>query len=543
MRILRFIRLWRKLGLSIELTDAALSALYPKGAPPGRATGAQASMGVDAAFVTLLSRLGYLLEAVELLSLTPERDLQPLLACWAPIETHGRKSLYRKMFLSPSLMHKDDVFQEDPSGDVLAGKLKLFDHEAALCSALHLRGPEFNLIAEELGFDKTTPLTLENVTEIYRRGWLARTLHISVVEFLALIQCTGLNPFAPLEPEPSAGKAESDVVREAPMIRFIRLTQAMRDASVKPTQALYLLWNRDISGKSAPAQRVVNDLARMLRANFQAVETQFALVDDPKGETAKSLMTLVYGSDATEFFFSLLEGTLDLSVQYAAPLHELSEAVVGASQGHLVYDDLRKALSFKGVFDEKTTLPALAAAAAGDEPLLKALAALAKKTHRTVDPFFASNPNLKPLYTAYVASTDPAPEKRKTFLAEVLRDLKPRRKEEQALATITAVAGNDATFAAASDRAVLAAAADAARAALADFTASENYGLTARFYTSNDPAGVPDRTEASAPLSYGPDGAQISPGALTAGSPPRGAVSSTRRKLVFTTSPSSWRRA
>ncbi len=40
-------------------------------------------------------------------------------------------------------------------------------------SALELRGPEFNLIADALGFDKATPLTLENVSEIYRRGWLA----------------------------------------------------------------------------------------------------------------------------------------------------------------------------------------------------------------------------------------------------------------------------------------------------------------------------------------------------------------------------------
>ncbi len=100
-----------------------------------------------------------------------------------------------------------------------------------------------------------------------------------------------------------------------------------------------------------------------------------------------------------------------------------------------------------------------------------------------------------------------------------MKDLKPRRKEEQALATITAVAGSDATFAAAllRDRAVLAATADAARAALADFTELENLGLTARFYSSNDPAGVPDRTEASALLAHAPDGAQKSPAGADGG--------------------------
>ncbi len=74
-------------------------------------------------------------------------------------------------------------------------------------------------------------------------------------------------------------------------------------------------------------------------------------------------------------------------------MHGLSATVVSAGQGRLLYDDLRKSLSFKGMFDEKTALPPLATAAAGEEPLLKAFAALAKKTRQTIDPFFASNPN------------------------------------------------------------------------------------------------------------------------------------------------------
>ena len=102
------------------------------------------------------------------------------------------------------------------------------------------------------------------------------------------------------------------------MLRFIRLVQAIRDAGVKPAQAIYLLWNLDISGKSAPTDSVVFGLARALRADAAAVESQFALVDDPNGSIAKNLMALVYGSDTADFFFSLLDGSLSVSAPYAA---------------------------------------------------------------------------------------------------------------------------------------------------------------------------------------------------------------------------------
>ena len=105
------------------------------------------------------------------------------------------------------------------------------------------------------------------------------------------------------------------------------------------------LWNRDISGKSAPTDNVVFGFARALRADAAAVESQFALVDDPNGSIAKNLMALVYGSDTADLFFSLLDGSLSVSAPYARPQAALPDAVVSASQGRLAYDDLRKLLT------------------------------------------------------------------------------------------------------------------------------------------------------------------------------------------------------
>src|ERR1019366_9206333 len=451
LRLLRFIRLWRKLGLSIPQTDAIITALYPAIMALDGANEAADLKRLDAGFTTLLSRIGFLYQVLELLSLSTEHDLPALLACWAPIGTDGRKSLYAKMFLSPSVLRQDQVFAEDPGGNVLQGAAKLLDHEPALRSALHITGTEFTVITDALGYGATTPMTLDNVSAIYRRGWLARTLRTTAVGLLALIQCTGIDPSARLALEvPPAGATPSTTPRRPPpMIQFIRLLQALRDANVKPGQALYLVWNRDISGKSAPTDAAVSGLVRSLRADAAAIESQFALADDPKGDIAKGLVALAYGADTTDFFFALLEGTFNVSTSYAQPDPDLPEAVVTASQGRLTYDDLRKVLTYAGFLDEATTLLALNVAAVGNAPLLSALAALSKANRRAIDPFFASNKSLQAPYAAYVASSEPAPVKRKALLSAILPDLKRHKREEQALATVTAAAGTDPTFASA----------------------------------------------------------------------------------------------
>ena len=74
-----------------------------------------------------------------------------------------------------------------------------------------------------------------------------------------------------------------------------------------------------MSGTSAPAPVEVTSLAFSLRADFAAVQAQFTLQDDPDGSIAQNLMTLVYGSTASAFFFGLLNATFTTSVPYSAP--------------------------------------------------------------------------------------------------------------------------------------------------------------------------------------------------------------------------------
>ena len=379
----------------------------------------------------------------------------------------------------------------------------LFGHEPALCAACNVTSAEFGLITTALGFDPSTPLTLANVSTLFRYGWLAHTLGLSVREFLLLREWTGLDPFSSIDPgtPPPA---------EPPVIRFIRLLGAFATAGLTTAQALYLIWNQDISGISAPPLTTVTGLALALAADFAAVDAQFTLQVDPDGSIAQKLMTLVYGATISATFFGLLNNTTTTSVGYSTPPGQqtLPQPVLDASTGRLSYDNLGKQLTFAGLLDTGTQIAidaAVTASAPDVAALTTAVANLATASQQAVGPFFTTYPELLPLYTAYVASADPVQDKRNTLLASFLPILQQKRKQEQALAAISSAAGTDPSFASAllQDPTILHADADATQAAVTDLVAIENQGLSAQFFLSNNPASTPDQIFDSVPvLSY-----------------------------------------
>src|SRR5262249_26389464 len=80
VKLIRFIRLWRKLGLSVAQTDDILAALYPPADVPTSANDAANLSLLDTGFRTLLPRLGFLFQVMNRLNLTPD-SLPQLLAC------------------------------------------------------------------------------------------------------------------------------------------------------------------------------------------------------------------------------------------------------------------------------------------------------------------------------------------------------------------------------------------------------------------------------------------------------------------------------
>jgi hypothetical protein len=492
IRLLRFIRLWKKLGWTIEQTDKAITALYPTDQVPDGSDDNADLQKLDTGFLTLLPRLGVLKRVIDSLDLNPKTDLLPMLACFAPIDTYGAAALYRRLFLNPALLRQDAKLADDGYGNFLDGSEKLLKHEQVVRAAFTLAGDEFQRICDALGFDADTPLTVENISAVFRRIWLARKLKLSVQEFLLLARFSGLDPFAAID---AANPA---------MLLFVKLVNRLRAIGLKPSQALYLIWNQDISGKSAPDAGQINEFARSLRAGFAAVESEFVIVEDSDGQIARARMALVYDGAATDLFFGLLNDTLVSDVQYGHGQAALEPSIRAAALDRMAYDDFRKRLSFSGVMT-KSVYDALNAVPGVTAKFTAAVKGLYEENQKVVAPFFARYPELQPLYDVYVASTDPAEKKRSDLLAKFLPELKRRRKRQQALQAVSAAAKANADVAGAllGVAAVLHAATDAARPALDDLTGIEQPGLAAQFFLRDTASGVVDKArDAEARLDY-----------------------------------------
>jgi hypothetical protein len=212
VRLIRFIRLWKKLGWTIEQTDKAITALYPVDQVPTDPDDAVNLKRLDAGFLALLPRLGVVKRVIGALKLQPPRDLLPLLACFAPMDTHGATSLYRQMFLSPALLQQDGAFADNGFGAFLTDNAqKLTAHAEALRAAFQLTVDELSQITAAIRFDDNTSLgytptdqeltqllghppddeersflieylRTENISAVFRCGWLARKLTLSVAD-------------------------------------------------------------------------------------------------------------------------------------------------------------------------------------------------------------------------------------------------------------------------------------------------------------------------------------------------------------------------
>jgi hypothetical protein len=218
---------------------------------------------------------------------------------------------------------------------------------------------------------------------------------LTTIKYQPLRTFTGIDPFVmPDSPSPQ-------------IWRLIELVSHLRAASLKPVEALYLIWNQDISGRSAPDERQMLDLASGLRAGFAPLESEFAIADDPGGQTARARMALVYGNEATALFFGLLGNTLT-EVAYSHRRATLERPILDAASGRIAYNHSRRRLSFTGSLTLETR-NALKNVHVDGELVSQAfrdavdkLYELYEKNQKVIEPFFDRYPELRALYEAYV---------------------------------------------------------------------------------------------------------------------------------------------
>jgi len=112
LKINLFVRLWRKLGWSIEEIDRALQAFVPKNTPFDAAHLAQSPLK------TALIYLAHL-KALDGQVRVGKQGRLKLITLWSDLATTGKKPLYAQLFLTRSALKSDPVF-DDALGQYLS---------------------------------------------------------------------------------------------------------------------------------------------------------------------------------------------------------------------------------------------------------------------------------------------------------------------------------------------------------------------------------------------------------------------------------------
>lgn len=264
-RFHRFIRLWQKLGWSIDETDKAIMSLS---AMPGvivktppcqpKAVGDCHCENKQLQVLLHYNINPYLLHQLvavkKLLDLTG-LELLKLLTFWTDISTTGDPSLYARLLLTHNITGEDTVFQPDSDGNYLTATTAITAHLPVLMSAFNLLANDINaLLAQQ---PTLVNLTLDSVSFIYRYALLTKVLGLHMPDFLAAQPLFG-DPFT-----------NADTT-----LNFIQSWTKMDDAGFDYRQLNYVLQGIDNTKKPfTPTLITILQLAKSIFDGLNGIDT------------------------------------------------------------------------------------------------------------------------------------------------------------------------------------------------------------------------------------------------------------------------------
>lgn len=319
-RMQRLIRLWHKMGWTIDETDKALIGLSTS--PTSTTSGTFGDcdyVGFDAFQDTCTSVgsgqqdewncpdpvqipseitpdfLHQLVAVRKLLDLTG-LPLVKLLTFWADISTVGEHSLYASLFLTHNLLGIDKVFQSDANGNYLTQPAKESDHIPVLMAALSLKADDLAAITSFRQLPDS--LTLTVVSALYRYSLLARTLHVKVADLPEVIALFG-NPFK------NAYQA----------LTLFETWGKMEDAGFTFRQLDYIIRNHDDALRPiAPTKKTILQIAKMLYDGLNGIASDQPDIpadkkDDATDDLVRAKAGLLFEQGVVEQIIGLLDGT------------------------------------------------------------------------------------------------------------------------------------------------------------------------------------------------------------------------------------------
>lgn len=370
LRINLFVRLWRKLGWSIEETDRVLQAFVPKD------THFETTHLAQQPLKTALIYVAHLKELNEKLRLGKQGRIK-LITLWTDIATTGRKPLYAQLFLTRNVLKSDAVF-DHPLGKYLSAGGKIKDHVLALQSALGLTADDISRILVDAGTSfNTAELSLPHVSLLYRYAMLGKALKLSARDLIALKQLSGLDPFTQLHPKPLADTpvgvvpAKTAIEFDYPFtqtIRFVEVAAEVKESGLKIEDLDYLLRQRfDETGKyrSNPADTLA--LLKKLAEGVRAIRAEHTVpaAGGIGDEVLRQKLGLVLAPEVAARFLAMTNAAVEFTATTIGldPANKLLPETFSGEErirqlSYKEVPDKEQKLTFRGVLfeDQKTEL-------------------------------------------------------------------------------------------------------------------------------------------------------------------------------------------
>ena len=314
VRINLFVRLWRRLGWSIEETDRALQVLVPKNCPFDALDANLQKKPLGSALVYL----AHLKALDERLKLGVNGRLK-LLTLWSDIATTGNKPLYAQLFLGRVAAKATAAFENALGEYLTALNVPLVDHMVALQGAMGLTATDIEEVLRDAGLQlraggapPQAMLTLPNVSLLYRHALLAKALKIGMADLLTLRKLSGLDPFKALHADPLATLAEDHPFSQT--LAFVDLVDLLRAVGMKAGDVDALIRHRlDNTKLLRDDDGELLVLLKGLADGVQAIRAELAVPADPGSiseEVLLSKLGLVLAPEVANTFMSMLDGNL-----------------------------------------------------------------------------------------------------------------------------------------------------------------------------------------------------------------------------------------
>ncbi|PET30550.1 hypothetical protein CN518_20215 [Bacillus anthracis] len=369
-RIHRFIRLWRKLGWTIDEIDQAimgLSEVQPQSTSPGDDRGESICVDCfedychegdcdDCEEDTVILGLDinpnliHQIVAVKKLLDKTGLELTKLLTFWSDISTAGENSLYERLFLTHNVLGIDKIFKADDKGNYLTTDAKLLDHVPVVMASLNLSADDIQTIIKEAQMEDK--LTLGNLSILYRYRLLSKVLGLRISDFVCVLQLS------------------KDIFKDAHWsLEFIEQWGGMEDAGFTYQQLNYIINGVDDLNKPfAPTKMNVLQLSKTLYDGLNGIDEENKdlkadeSITDPglqknniqekaTSELIRAKVSLLFDTSTVEKIIGILEGT-NIYMNNAPKDLELTLKDTSTLKQKLKYDKTAGSIQITGILTE-----------------------------------------------------------------------------------------------------------------------------------------------------------------------------------------------